>query len=270
MSYNAAEASADAGAPIDLYTWTLAERTWRFTNAARDVQVETVEYTAAVLSREGVEDGPELRRAVLRVIAPRNFPIAELYRISPPSEPITVILQQVHAGSTDTATLWTGRVVDVEWRGAAAQISMEPLFTSIKRNGLRRKHGKGCHHVLYSGECGVNPLAFRETTTVGAVIGNTLSIATAALQPSGYFSGGFLEYSLPGGRTERRFITAHADDLVTLMTPPAGLVASQEVQIYPGCDRILDTCAGKFSNALNYGGFPYFPPKNPFGGSPMW
>jgi len=39
------------------------------------------------------------------------------------------------------------------------------------------------------------------------------------------------------------------------------------VKIYPGCDRVRATCESKFDNLDNFGGFPWIPTKNPFGGS---
>ena len=39
------------------------------------------------------------------------------------------------------------------------------------------------------------------------------------------------------------------------------------VEIAPGCDLRRDTCAGRFGNLLNFGGFPDIPGRNPFGGT---
>ncbi len=56
----------------------------------------------------------------------------------------------------------------------------------------------------------------------------------------------------------------------TLTNFPLGLVAGMTLKAYPGDDHTLATCATKFDNVANYGGFPYFPEKNPFGGSPVY
>jgi len=31
-----------------------------------------------------------------------------------------------------------------------------------------------------------------------------------------------------------------------------------------GCDHSVSTCAARFDNLANYGGFPFIPTKNPF------
>jgi hypothetical protein len=42
---------------------------------------------------------------------------------------------------------------------------------------------------------------------------------------------------------------------------------SQTVNLYPGCNKSMDHCINRFDNILNYGGFPWIPGKNPFGGT---
>ncbi len=51
---------------------------------------------------------------------------------------------------------------------------------------------------------------------------------------------------------------------------PYGLAVGVPVSVYPGCDHTLATCSAKFGNVARYGGFPYFPQKNPFGGDPIF
>ena len=45
-----------------------------------------------------------------------------------------------------------------------------------------------------------------------------------------------------------------------------GSAGSAAVEIAPGCDLRRATCAGRFNNLLNFGGFPDIPGRNPFGG----
>ena len=41
------------------------------------------------------------------------------------------------------------------------------------------------------------------------------------------------------------------------------------VEIAPGCDLRRETCATRFDNLPNFGGFPDIPGRNPFGGSSL-
>ncbi len=38
------------------------------------------------------------------------------------------------------------------------------------------------------------------------------------------------------------------------------------IEIAPGCELRRHTCAAKFGNLLNFGGFPDIPGRNPYGG----
>ena len=46
-----------------------------------------------------------------------------------------------------------------------------------------------------------------------------------------------------------------------------GFYGSSTVTLYPGCTKSRAVCKNKFDNLNNYGGFPWIPTKNPFGGS---
>jgi len=49
-----------------------------------------------------------------------------------------------------------------------------------------------------------------------------------------------------------------------------GLKSGMEIRAYAGCNRTIQECSSKFNNTLNYGGMPFIPTKNPFGGDPIF
>jgi hypothetical protein len=85
-----------------------------------------------------------------------------------------------------------------------------------------------------------------------------------------------------GFGTKLGFITDHAGATLTLSRPMPDLAAAIATpdldpdtgeplpvlaDIAPGCDLRAATCATKFGNLANFGGFPEIPGRNPFGGS---
>jgi hypothetical protein len=61
------------------------------------------------------------------------------------------------------------------------------------------------------------------------------------------------------------------NDVLTLSLPFAVNVAGASVEVNAGCDHTKETCRSKFQvldaingNQVNYGAFPFVPPKNPF------
>ena len=45
-----------------------------------------------------------------------------------------------------------------------------------------------------------------------------------------------------------------------------GVAVGSAFEAFAGCDRSFSTCQSKVGNALNFGGFPWIPAKNPLAG----
>lgn len=274
MSYAAEETSAQSGAPIELYDFVQDVAEWHYTSSEASytdaTQSPSVVYTSAPIERTAIESTPEKARNALKLTVPRNLAVAELFRVSPPSEVIDLTVRRVHRGDTASlATIWIGRVLSCEFTGASATLQCEPISVSLARTGLRRVFQAACPHVLYGAGCTLSRTDFDHATTVSALSGLDLTVASQNASYS--YAGGFVEWVNDSGVTERRFIESAALNsaspqklVLTLLQPFAGIAVSDAVTIYPGCDHTLTTCNSTFGNALNYGGFPYFPSKNPF------
>lgn len=270
MTYDARETSTDTGRPVEVYTFARDYQRWRYTSADRDVTVDSQTFVARPISRTQIETTSEKSRLGLSLTVPRDLEVADMYRVAPPTLAITCLIQQYHQGDAELATIWSGRILTVEWSGPSARIALEPIYTALRRNGLRRMYQRQCPHVLYGGQCKVNRESFRTDGVVDSVSGNVITVPQADVLASGYFSGGYIEWDVEIGIVERRFISDHTDAALTVSAAVGELAGGTDVRIYPGCDHTLTTCNSKFGNAVNYGGMPYIPTKNPFGGSPIF
>lgn len=270
MTHDAREKSHQDGEPVELYTFAREAVTWRYTSSRESVTFFAQTYEAATLSRSQIEHTSDKGRNSIKITCARDFEIAELFRVTAPTDVITVTIHRLHIGETEAAVAWQGRILNVDWSGASATMHCEPVSASLLRPGLRRIYSRQCPHVLYGSKCGLNKASFDVPVTLSAVSGTTLTSATFALYSAGHFSGGFIEFENTDGTIERRFITGHSGSAITVNIPLASLVAGSQITAYPGCDHNLTTCNDKFSNGLNYGGFPYVPSKNPFGGSSLF
>ncbi len=263
MPYDAHETGH--GRPVELYEFARAHLRWRYTSADRVISYSGVDYQPAAIERGPIEAARELARSRLTITLARDNPVADMYRIAPPSDVVTAILRQLHHGDGEAVVLWTGRIVGVDWQGARARLTLEPIYTSIRRMGLRRRYQRACPHVLYGVGCDLSRETWRLDTTVSSVSGITVQAAGVAAQGDGYYAGGMLEWTDASGVYERRHIAAHTGPSLELDAQPVGLAVGMAIRVYPGCDHTLATCNAKFNNAANYGGMPYIPQKNPFG-----
>lgn len=261
MTYAARESSVYGGQPVELYRFTSGLQVWTFTSAEDDQTYNSEVYRAAQVERDGVELSDELARSQLRITLPRDNPVPLLWRAGPPDGLVGLTIFRFHVGEAgDVATIWKGRVAAVEWAGSEASLTGEPVYSSLARPMLRQRYQRQCRHALYDGGCGLDREDWADIATVSSVAGEVVTIATTS-RPSGWFTGGYLQRA----NGQRRMIRAHSGVALTLLSIAQGIQPGEAVTIFAGCDHTHTTCDDKFSNANNFGGFPFVPTKNPFG-----
>ena len=265
MTFDAREASLADARPAELYRWTHAAEVIAATSADQELVHAGETYTPTPLERAAIVQGDEMQRADLAVTVPAAHPVAQLFAGGPPVDRVRLVVYRRHLGDGETVAIWRGRVLSCEWRGIEAVLTHEPDWTAIRRPGLRRTYGHTCSHVLGDPHtCRVDLSAYATAGTVSAASGVSVTVPAAASQADGWWRGGYLLRSVPTtGRQYRAMITDHSGEALTLHLP-LGLAAGDAVSLYPGCDRSLDTCAGKFRNAANFGGFPWTPTQSPY------
>ena len=257
MTYDAREVSMQSGEPIEMYHFAVNGTDYRYTSAKSAVSYGGHTYSPALIKRGSIDFTTEKGRNNLKLQTVRDFPVADLFRVMPPTDIILLTVHRVHYGETEGVVIWSGRVLNCEWSGSTASLNCEPVSSSLQRVGLRRMYQRQCPHVLYGGACGVEKADFSVSATLSGVSGLTLTSASFALG-DGYLAGGYLAFG-----NEKRFITNHVGSVITINFSLAVAVGNI-VTVYAGCDHSLPTCDGKFSNSENYGGMPYIPIQNPF------
>lgn len=270
MTFNTYETGIQLGNPVELYEFTDGADAYRYTSADHDVTYDGRTYEAYPLQRSQLETTLEKGRNNITIKAPRNLPLADIFRVQPPSNVVTLNIYRFHEDDPDSerVVLWIGRVLNVRWDSAlTVTIQCEPVTYSLERGGLRRLFQRQCPHVLYGSKCGLNKNSWAEAATLTAVDSLTVSSLEFDALADDYLAGGFIEFELPSGNTDRRFILAHTGANITISFPSSDLVAGMAVTAYPGCDHTTTTCNSKFSNSANYGGMPFIPQKNPMEGS---
>jgi uncharacterized phage protein (TIGR02218 family) len=272
MTYLAHEESEQQGAPVELYEFITEDTTYRYTSAEVDVIYASNTYTSEAIYRTPLALSVETVRNALTLTLRRNNDVTDLFRISPPDNPVGLIVKRFHRGDSEVATVWVGRVLNVSWQDTSgAQMQCEPASISMNRNGLGRYYQVPCPYALYNADdCKVDRAAFTHATTVTAISGLTVTVASKhSTHP---YPGGFIEFTTGAPPiTERRLITAVSGNVFTLSRRFSdALIVTSAVSLLAGCDHTMATCNGVFNNKLNYGGFIAMPKKNPFAGTPVF
>lgn len=255
---------------IELYKFVEGSIIDTQTRGNTPIVYNTETYVPYVIGRSVVEAKNELSKASLEIKLALNNPVAQRHLSTLVDTVLTLtVFQQTNV---TTNVIWKGRLAKVKISGKKVSLIFESIFTSMRRPGLRARWQKPCRHPIYGPGCKVNKADFLFEDDVASLVGTTVGMTDLSIYEDGYFSGGIIETQ---DNNILRYIVAHVGNVLTLSRPfehlqtqfdtlGAGNVA---VNLYPGCDKSLATCIGRFDNVLNNGGFYWIPTKNPMGGS---
>ena len=282
MTYAMIESSASEGRPYYLYQFVEGDLVWRFTSRAIDWTSPAsgggdLLWEAAAISHGDVVQTSEIERGRLEITFPISHPFARRFLAPMGNTPVTLTIFRGHEQILgETVAHWKGRVVGAEVEGQRILLQAESIFSTLRRAGVRAKYQRLCRHALYGRGCSLDIAQHLSALTVSAVAGGTVTVPGAAASPEGWYRGGVLRFGVKLG-----FIIGHVGatltlsrpfpELVAALTDPAldpvtGIPLPVTVEIAPGCDLRNETCAAKFGNLLNFGGYPAIPGRNPFGG----
>lgn len=270
MTIDSINASVQEGSPIHLFEFLMDGQYYRYTNHPDDVEALTYTWTAAKITFGQVTVTEDINKNSLDVVFPRNHSFAISASSEQQDDIITLTVYRGYQNDGEWIAFWKGRVSGNQMKGDKITLLCEPVFTSMKRPGIRRKFTKHCPHVLYGRGCNLDPSdsasdALYVEATVDAISadGKTLTIEETSETTDNYYRGGMVMVA----SGVFRFVRSNVGTLVTLSKSYDALSVSDTVRLYPGCDRTTTTCLNRFNNLNNYGGFPYTPNNHPMDGS---
>ena len=272
MSFESFEESRYSGQPVTLYLFrygSAANSFYAYTDAEQNFIYNGVEYEAIPIVRGAITASGSLDKSTLSVEMPKTARLAELFRIYPPSQVVTLVISQGHLndGDVEFLAIWSGRVLSCAREDNQAKFACEPVSTSMRRPGLRRNYQYGCPHVLYGDLCRASMEAATYEASVTAISGTVITLASGwladDLKPK--LIGGMVRWTKPSGDTELRTVMRRDGNNITLAGLPFSLTAGADVELILGCNHKMDDCQNVHTNIHNFGGQPWIPTKNPIG-----
>lgn len=267
MTYEAIEASAHDGAPIECYKFIGTFRTYRYTSAEVDQTVNGEDYTSAAVKRGQIKAGTQSDDSLaLDIELPFNVDVIRDYAYAESPPRLIVEVYRVHRQSdhaTEWALYWKGKATSFTVDGFVAKVRVPSIFARALQGDLPNVYWQApCNHVLYDSRCKVSRIAHTITATVLSVGGTVFGVD----------DDGGVDNALKAGEAvclrtgERRLIMSNATGTITINYPFVDLREGDTVQMVDGCDHSFTTCKAKFANTDNFGGHPYIPADNPFSG----
>lgn len=284
MSFGAIEKSRRKGRPVNLFHVKYgdgANSYYAYTDAEQRIVVNGVEYTPLAIDRGKITASGTLDKAALEVRMSLNVPLAELFRVYPPSSVVNMTIYQGHlsdGSNPQFLVAWTGRVISAKRTDNELILTGEPINTTMKRVGLRRNYQYSCMHVLYGNHCKASKSAATKTVLVNAYTSTTITLPSVweSDTRAKKYIGGMVEWVNAMGDIETRTILrVLGNNVLVLAGFIRDMAVGKEVKVILGCNHgwymnngAIDEktdCVFLHNNAPNFGGCPFIPTKNPVG-----
>lgn len=133
-------------------------------------------------------------------------------------------------------------------------------MTQPLQQTIGRIFSPGCDANLGDARCGVTIASYTVTGAVTSVTSGHEFTDTSRAEASGYFEGGLLTWTAGNNNTYQMEVKTFASGVFFLQQAmPNAIQIGDTYSVYAGCDKILSTCKTKFSNVINFRGFPHVP-----------
>lgn len=225
-------------------------------------------FTPVVCGRSEFKDTVNYLKDTMDLTLPLMHSIAQHF-IKSPIDYIARIECFSIDNNDDITIEWRGTLQNVKPDDKQCRLTFNSLFASNRTAGTRPVFQRSCRHTVYSGPCGVLFDSFKVDDNITAISGDglTVTVASAALKPDGFYNAGVIVF--PDGT--KRYIKSHIGTALILIRYSPSLIEAWDagghttvaVSIAPGCSQSIAWCASTFANQLNYGGFLNIPLNNP-------
>jgi uncharacterized phage protein (TIGR02218 family) len=207
----------------------------------------TLDLTIEASSSDLISGVPILQRVVLGQFDGATVRIDRLFMDSSGQQIGTVIRFSGFMGALD------------ELGRAHAKFQVESLVNRLQMDLPHMLIQPGCVHTLFDAGCTLNAASFAESNTVqsGSTVNTIISVSAKA---DSYYDNGRIVFTSGANNGLTKAVRLYASQVFTFNSPlPFSPTASDTFTAYPGCDKTQATCTTKFSNLVNFGGFPYVP-----------
>ena len=243
---------------VNLYRVTVGPNEWKYTSGEFDVVAASETWTAVPLKRADLS--LDLKATEMSLTIPIDLAPFNTWKYNVPSIPINLEVFDYPS----MGVKFKGRVTGISYNAekGMAGVKIGSTDTIANTSTPHRTYGTSCSFELYSAECGVNIDTHKVIINVAEISWSsptTMSHGALGGVAGGAFRNGFL--ILDTG--ESQFITNHNGSTLNILSALGTLGSANIMAIYFGCNKSKETCASKFKNLPNFGGFPMIPTQNP-------
>lgn len=269
-------ASSNQFVMAELYSIALANGggTYSYTDGATDLVVSGTTYSSAgpLFERTSVRDTVGVEVDSLSVTCyPRStdqiasvdfFTAARMGLFDGARFTLSKLIMPSYGDASLGAVVrFSGRIADLEFDRMSLKFTVRSDLELLTVQMPRNLYQSQCAHTLFDDGCALTKSGFGVNKTVTFQAADGGSFATSALAGgSGWADQGTVTFTSGAASGLSFSIRSSNGSTHTLLVGiPQTLHVGDTCTIYPGCDKTLATCSGKFSNLGHFRGFPYIP-----------
>jgi len=172
---------------------------------------------------------------------------------------VSIFMVNYQALSDGTLPLKSGWLGEVTLQGGMFIAEIRGLSAMLQQN-IGQLYTANCRAKLGDARCTVNLSSYTVSGSVTAVSTSYSFTDSTRTELNNYFAQGLLTFTSganAGLSMEVREFSAN--EFILFLPMPYAIALGDSYTAIAGCDKAFSTCAGKFSNAVNFRGEPHVP-----------
>jgi uncharacterized phage protein (TIGR02218 family) len=159
--------------------------------------------------------------------------------------------------------MFAGHVAQIDSSRSKVTFTIKDYMDLLNIQLPRNLYQGGCLNTLYDTACTLNANSFMETG--GVTSGSSASVVnnTTLTGTTGVYDQGKITFTsgLNNGisRSVKQYINGSPTTIALLSPFPNTPANGDTFKVFQGCNKTQSTCNTKFSNLINFRGFPYIP-----------
>lgn len=162
--------------------------------------------------------------------------------------------------SPGTVILFAGRISDIDCSRTGIDLKCRSHLELLNIQMPRRLWQSSCTHTFGDAMCQFDRSSMQATFSAGPGSSEAqIAASVSPTPPNLYIQGTLIGVTGANAGSSRTVTNIAGGWLYVKSAFLSPILAGDQFQLLPGCDRTLSTCTNAFNNAIHYGGFPYIP-----------
>jgi len=162
--------------------------------------------------------------------------------------------------SPGTVVLFAGRISDIDCTRTGIDVKCRSHLELLNIQIPRRLWQASCTHTFGDAMCQFNRSSMQATFSAGPGSSEAqIAMSVSPTPPNLYIQGTLIGVTGANAGSRRTVANMAGGWVYVRLAFLSPILAGDQFQLLPGCDRTLSTCTNVFNNVIHYGGFPHIP-----------